>query len=198
MAKVNIIKARVGDLIRAYNLQNARVIRNENNPYDGKVPQDITRDKPLYMSTLGTPVVSDITFKGRTYINNAGKSVTFADVRLETVLLVVSQSKKIELTEIAGRNGTVKEYISDGDYEVAVNGIITGPNGHHPAEEVRALKNMLDASVEIEVVSRYLQNLDIYNLVVKDYAFQQEAGGYAYQGFTINCLSDFPVELQIV
>lgn len=189
---------KVNDLIRAFNLQNTRVLSDHGNPYQGRVSQTTSRDPELYKSSLGTPVLSDITFKGRTYIDIAGKSATFSDVTLETVLLIVNQTKKIEKTEIQGRSGTVKEYIADGDYSVTVNGIITGPNGHHPAAEIRALKNMLNASVEIEVVSRYLQNLDILNLVVDDYSFQQEAGGYSYQAFTINCVSDIPVELQII
>lgn len=193
-----IINTSATQLIRRYNLQNTRVADARNNPYDGKISQDTQRDPELYKSSLGTPVLADVTFKGRSYVNAAGKTVSFEDVRFETVLLNVSQPKNIVKTIIEGSDGSIKEYIGLGDYQVTVNGIITGPNGHHPADEIRALKNMLDAPIPIEVVSRYLQNLDIYNLVVEDWAMQQDPGGYSYQAFTINCISDLPVEIQII
>ncbi|KAA2242800.1 hypothetical protein F0L74_09740 [Chitinophaga agrisoli] len=116
---------------------------------------------------------------------------------MQTVLVTVAQSKKIIVTDIQGRDGTVKEYIGMGDYEVTINGIITGSNQHYPIDETHALKQMLDAPVPLVAVSWYLQNLDVYNLVVRDYAFAQEPGGYSRQLFTINCLSDTPIELLI-
>ena len=192
-----IINTAATQLIRRYNLQNTRVADTRTNKYDGKIPQATQRDPELYKSLLGTPVLADVTFKGRSYVNSAGKTVSFDDVRFETVLLNVSLPKIIVKTSIQGQDGSVKEYIGQDDYQVTVNGIITGPNGHHPADEIRVLKNMLDAPIPIEVVSRYLQNLDIYNLVVEDWAMQQDPGGYSYQGFTINCISDYPIELQI-
>lgn len=185
-------------LIRKYNLQNVPVQADSANPYIGKISPSNSKDAPLYRSSLGTPVITDITFKGGTYVDYNNRSVNFDDVTLVTVLLQVSQPNKIIKTEIQGRDGTVKEYIGKDDYSVTVNGIITGTNGAYPYSEVRALKNMLNAPIAIEVVSRYLQNLDIYNLVVEDWAFEQDAGGYSYQGFTINCISDDPVEFKII
>jgi len=39
--------------------------------------------------------------------------------------------------------------------------------------------------------------LNIDNIVVEDYSIPQVEGGYSYQMFTINAISDFPVELKI-
>lgn len=192
-----IINPSVATLIRSYNLQNVRVADTRNNPYEGNISQVTQQDKELYKSMLGTPVMADLTFKGERYINHRGQTVTFEDVRLETVLINVSQPKRIIKTEVQGRNGTVKELISQDDSQVTINGIITGSNGHHPADEIIALKNVLNAEIAIEVVSRYLQNLDIYNLVVENWDMVQDPGGYSYQRFTINCISDVPIELQM-
>lgn len=184
-------------LIRAYNLQNVKVVNAKGDNFDGKIPQTTNRDKALYTGPLGTPVLADITFKGRTYINNFGKEITFSDVTLITVLLNVSRPKNIVKTVIEGRDGSIKEYIGLDDYHVTINGIINGDNGHYPIDEVRALADVLDASIPIEVVSRYLQNLNIYNLVVEDHTLDQDAGGYSQQNFTINCLSDAVVTAKI-
>ncbi len=149
---------------------------------------------PLYRSSIGTPVFTDIEFVGGQYTIN-GVAYQFGSVKLETVLLTVTQQKLIVKTPIQGRNGTVKEYISDGDYQVNIRGVITSPNGIIPDTDVRFLKQMLDAPIPIAVNCRWLQNLDIDNIVIDNYIFMQTEGGMSYQGFEINAISDLPVEI---
>lgn len=191
---VNIITG----LVRQYNLSNVKVIvAKSDNPYSGKISQTSQADKELYKSSLGTPVFTNLTFKAVTYTDlTTGLQIKTEDITLDTILITVSIPKIIVKTQIQGRNGSVKEYIGQDDYQVSINGIIVGSSGHYPAESVRLLKRMLDAPVAIPVVSDYLLNLDIHSLVVTDSAFNQEPGGYSKQNFTINCVSDTPIELQ--
>lgn len=187
-------------LVEKYNIRHQRVILSQqSNPYEGKIPQNVVVDKPLKFSELGTPVFSNITFKGGQYTDHlTGKVYTFEDITMDTVLLNVSQAKRIVRTEIEGRNGSVKEYIGLDDYQVQVNAILTGGNGHYPVERVLPLKRMLDAPVPIDVVCSYLKNLGIYTLVVTGYTIDQEAGGYSQQNVSIQCISDTPIILQRV
>ena len=161
------------------------------------IPQGPTPDAPVATSVLNTPVYTNIRFLPKTYTDNTGKSITTDDLTYDAVLITVSQSKKIIKTEIQGRDGTVKEYIGMDDYHVQVNGIITGSNGVHPAQDIARLKKMLDAPVAIDVVSAYLQNLGVHSLVVEDSTFAQEAGGYSYQTFSISFISDIPQQLRL-
>ena len=166
--------------------------------YSGKIPQTTNRDQPLYTSALSTPVNTDLTFKGGTVIQDDGSHVSFKDVTLQAVLVTVSQVKRIVQTEIQGRPGTVKEYIGMGDYNITIDGTIAGGNGRYPADEVRTLKTALDVTAPIDVVSRYLQALDIHAVVISDYTLDQEPGGYSQQRFTINCISDAVATVQII
>lgn len=184
-------------LIRAFNLQNVQVQGLPKNPYTDKINQQNDADPVLYLSALGTPVLTDLTLQGGTYTTQSGQKISFEDVVLQTVLVNVSQPKRIITTEIQGRDGTVKEYIGMDDYQVTINGIITGPNGHFPIDEVNALHQICKAPIPIVVISRYLHNLDIFNLVIKDFSYEQQPGAYSLQAFTIDCMSDVPVELQI-
>jgi hypothetical protein len=186
-----------GQLIRAYNLQNVRVVKALPNNYEGKIDQTTYQDKALYQSILGTPVLTDLTLESVSYDVSSTQRVTVPAVKLVTVLMAVSLPKNIVATAIQGRDGTVKEYIGKGDYQITINGIITGPNGHYPVDEVIALKRMVDAPVPIRVTSSYLQHLDIYNIVITDFNTAQEPGGYSQQIFTINAISDTPTELLI-
>jgi hypothetical protein len=155
-------------------------------------------DAKLYDSILGTPVYADITLVGGTYTDNiTGKSVEFPSLRFDSVILTVDFAARIVKTEIQGRNGTVKEYIGEDDATVGIQGVIVGHNGHYPALEVSRLNDWRRAPVAKAVTSTYLQNLGITSLVVEDCSIPQIAGGYSYQTFTINCISDVPVELKI-
>ncbi|MFX1704600.1 DUF6046 domain-containing protein [Chitinophaga sp. CC14] len=167
------------------------------NNYAGKIDQTTYQDAALYQSSLGTPVLTDLTFESVAYDLNSTQRIIVPSVKLTTVLLAVSLPKNIVATAIQGRDGTVKEYIGKGDYQISINGIITGQNGHYPADDVIALKRMVDAPVPIRVTSTYLQHLDIYDVVIVDFNTAQEPGGYSQQIFTINAISDTPVELQI-
>lgn len=155
-------------------------------------------DAPLYTSKLGTPVFADLEFLGGRYeTNSPGIFKDFEAVKFDAVLITVNQAKKIIRTEIQGRDGTVKEYIGMDDYEVNINGIITGANGVRPTSEVDALKKVMDAPIAIDVVSAYLQALGIDQIVVLSCAWEQDEGGYSYQTFSINAVSDVPQELRL-
>jgi len=100
-------------------------------------------------------------------------------------------------TEIQGRNGTVKEYIGEGDAQLSFRGIITGLNGQYPAGEVAQLRTLSLAPVPVPVISEFLNNLDIYTVVFEDRSFEQEEGGCSYQTFSLNAISDTPQELKL-
>lgn len=162
------------------------------------VPQGTAVDKALRTSALGTPVYTDLTFLSVEYQTTPGYLAITENLTLDAVLVTVVQPKKIIKTEIAGRSGTVKEYIGLGDYELQINGVITGPNGVYPLEQTSLLKDMLDAPVAIPIASEYLNGLGISYIVVERYEFMQDAGSQSYQAFTINAISDVPQELRIL
>lgn len=188
----------VQQLIRTFNLSNVRPLDVRDNPYQGRVNQSDSRDPALYRSALGTPVVIDLTFQSVRYTDfEKNREVSTEQLQLQAVLCTVSRPSIIVKTQIQGRNGTVKEYISKDDFAITINGIIVGENGQFPEAQVISLQRICEAPVAIPVVSRFLNALQIYNIVVEDYTMPQTAGGISKQEFTINAISDQPIELQI-
>ncbi|MFB6456577.1 DUF6046 domain-containing protein [Chitinophaga sp. Hz27] len=185
----------VGRVLEAYNMQNVQIIHT--NPYAGKINSSLPADKELYKSALGTPVLTDITFESVRYTNEAGQILVVPSITLTTVLITVSKPLNIVSTQIPGGKGTVKEYIGQGDATITINGILPGGNGRYPQSEVHALDRMLAAPVAKPVTCAYLQNLEIYNVVITEYSFTQEPGGYSQQLFSVNAIEDSPVELLI-
>ena len=155
------------------------------------------KDTPLYQSSLNTPVFSDLDTQGGTYSDNDGNKLSFPALKFDTVLFIVNQSKGIVTTSVNGRNGSIKEYISDDDYQITIQGTIAGGNGIYPKNEVAAFKKVLDAPVAIQVNSWYLNQFGIHSIVIKDYTLPQQAGRNSQQEFNISCISDVPVILQL-
>lgn len=143
-------------------------------------------DDEEVLSYLGTPVFTELTLFESEELN----------LQLQTVLLEVSQEKNIITTSVQGRNGTVKEYISDGDFRVIIRGALVGQDPYlYPEDQVRRLKDLCKLQKSIEVTSPLLQLFEIYNLVIQSYNFPQKEGFQNVQLFELSTLSDAPLEL---
>jgi hypothetical protein len=182
------------DIRRLFNIPKTVRIVNES---DFEVPQGTPGDKEIGKSQLGTPVFCNLEFLSESYETQPGFQTDTPNLKLEAVLVTVVQPKRIIKTAIDGRDGNVKEYIGMDDYQVQINGVITGSNGVYPADEVARLKRIIDAPVPIGVASRYLNNLGINLIVIENCEWLQEAGSYSYQAFSISCVSDIPQEIRL-
>lgn len=168
----------------------------------GRIPKpnsltgEIGRDTPLYKSSLGTPVFSNFNVQGGSYTKN-GKNFSFDQIKIDVALFEVSMSKKIVSTSIQGRDGDIKEYISDGDFSVSIRGVLTAPNNTFPLDDFIALIKVVKAPVALKVNSWWLEKFGIYNLVITGYNFSQRAGRFSEQSFEISAVSDTPIELNL-
>lgn len=155
-------------------------------------------DQPDAFSYLGTEVFSNLIINGGSYFDADGDEIFYGGFTCDTVLFQVSQQKNIVKTAIQGRNGTIKEYISDGDFEIQVRGVIISSNPlHYPETDVASLVEVLKVPAELRITSSFLNNLGIDDVVVESYEFQQNEGFYNSQMFTIKMVSEIPIELRI-
>lgn len=160
--------------------------------------EDDIADSPVKFSEqLGTPIMSNVSFKAGSYTLN-NQTVNFEGIDLDTVLINISQSKQVITTAVQGRAGTVKEYISKGDYVINIKGyLISNDNDSYPADDLRILNEILNAPISLDFTSEFLDKFGSFDLTITDYSFPQEAGFRNRQAFDINCLSDNPIELQL-
>ena len=84
------------------------------------------------------------------------------------------------------------------DFQITINGIIPGVNGQYPQTTVNQLFQILKAPIPIAVVGWWINNLEIYNVVIKDFTIPQVAGGYSEQTFTITAISDTAQEIKFI
>lgn len=149
---------------------------------------DTGSDDAQRLSYLGTPIFSDLILMENEQDENP--------LQIDTVLFDVAMRRNIVTTAIQGRNGTVKEYISDGDFDVTIRGMLVEQSAYaYPADQVRELMRLVQLPQAIIAVSPFLQLFRIFEIVVMDYRIGQREGFQNTQLFELNCVSDVPIEL---
>lgn len=153
-------------------------------------------------SYLGTNVFSNLNIKYRTKGDN---TTEVRRLMIDTALFVITQTKNVITTAIQGRDGTVKEYVSLGDYKITIKGVIAGYPGTYPQSKAQGefnspVSDLIDACNDnraVDVESWYLTMFGIYKLVITDFTIGQNEGEYSLQPFEITALSDTPFQLDI-
>lgn len=161
----------------------------------GEAPSWDGRENKISTHDLSSPI-TDISFwEGRytlcelTLEKSDGKRLVMNDA-----IVAISRSKNIVKTQIAGRSGTIKEYISDGDYSVnIVVGVAAVKDGiivdEYPSEGLRKLRQFLDDNEPLKVYSEFLDIFKIDRLVVTSFSITQ-ATESNYQSVSISAISD--------
>ena len=139
-------------------------------------------------SYLGTPVFGAVVLRYEPFNLEIG---------LRTVLCEVSMTKNIVKTPMQGVDGTIKEYISDGDYSVTIKGAIVSNDNSLPEEGIKLLHQLCLVKDDIAVENEFLQLFDIYNIVIESYSFPEQEGYLNMQLFELQCISDKPIQLII-
>ena len=168
--------------------------------------QDENAPDPVPTTYLGTPVFCNLELIPGRYVNKDGDKIDYAggvgseNFRIDTVLIDVSQQKQIIKTPIQGVSGTVKEYISMGDYQVKVRGALVDQSAQrYPQEQAQQLREFLEVEDSIAIASRFLNDIfEVHKLVIESFSFPQVEGFQNVQLFEFSAISDDPIELTVI
>ena len=157
-------------------------------------------------SMLDTPVYSNLIFGSEketsknVYIDDRGIEQTFEPLKIDTVIMEVSLPKNIVKTQIQGRKGDFKQYVSSGDYVISVTGIITNDSkldNIYPEIQVKKLVNIINIPDSIPVSGEFLNLFDIDRIIVDtDPRIFQEPGKRTTQAFSLTMISDTEIDLE--
>lgn len=98
---------------------------------------------------------------------------------INDVTVNVSLQKEVVKTALVGRAGTIKEYITDGDYQLSMSvGIVaTDDNGEiidqYPERAIAQLREILERPEALEVSSAFLDLFGITHMVVTGFSAKQ-------------------------
>lgn len=128
---------------------------------------------------LGRPFFMDVTIDG---------------VRLPNEPLVTITGKKIIVeTPVVGnkRKGTVKEFITTGDYNIKIEGICIDPGKkEYPQAQVESIIALAEKIEALDFTNDIAQLFGINRLVIKDYGIAPMQGQPYSQKYYLSCVSD--------
>lgn len=118
------------------------------------------------------------------------------EILLENAVVDLTRTKNIVTTSVQGLDGTVKEYISNGDWQITIRGIIAQKQYGYPKERYKQLLKFLQINKPIKVVNQWINDAEIYSIVITDYKlpYNPHINCIIYE---FNALSDKPIELKI-
>lgn len=193
---INIFKPNTEQLARGVALNLAfRFGMQTAKPFD--VSKFVGKDKNPELLDLGA-------LEGRTWLTSLALKHGGKEFIFNECLISLNMEKNIVTTALQGRNGTIKEYISDGDYNITIDaGVSTyeidkeeGYSLDYPIDAVAELKSILSLPETLEVQSDFLELFGIKSAVVKNFSLQQETHSNR-QSINIQMLSDEPYEIKL-
>lgn len=209
--KANMQLVKAGSAFKRVEQTGLRILRGED-----PIPRNLTEltsllgdnvfgktpDKFDYLSRFGTPVRNYIRINGGSYdvLDGSGKlsKRNYQGTFLDSAIIEVRLPKNIVFTAINGMNGTRKEYVSNGDYEISLSGEIASDHPDiYPLEQVQLLRDIVNSPEPLSVICPHLQTFGINTLVVKDVDFPQQRGFYNVQRFSISASSHAPQDIFI-
>lgn len=166
----------------------------------GEMPSWEGRGNDITTHEAGVPITDRSYWSGRyvlcelTLEKSDGARLVLADA-----VASVRRERRIVSTALTGRDGTVKEYINEGDWSVnLVVGIQSTSGGRivddYPSRELMELKKYLDEKSSLRVHSSFLEVFDISRIVVKCYSLVQTTE-QNYQAVSISAVSDDDVDI---
>lgn len=184
---VNVIKSKLGEKTNDAN-------------YNGKLPAQIQQDAPITTSLLGTPVWDYLAIESGSYIDNqTGKTVNYNEQTFHSVLINSSQSHRLVLTDIQGRDNEVIEYVGKASIRLNIKCGIFSNNNNRPRNEIINVINILNSNQPIKIkFCNFLADLNISQFYVLDKNINQTMGGYNYQLFEFNAINNVPVILATI
>lgn len=118
------------------------------------------------------------------------------DLLLDSAIVSFGQPKNVVKTPVAGRDGTFKEFIADGDFEINIKGAIAFNGQQWPKDEVLKLRQYLKLKKAIGVIHERLNAFGIYEMVITDYKIN-ESPFFNLQPYEITAVSEEPFEMMI-
>lgn len=172
--------------------------RNLSPMYNGVTYDDDYANGKL-VGPFNVPIFDLVTFKGFDFTDPSGNNWVLDHLEILTCLVEVKQDRHIVKTPIQGRNGTIKEYISDDDYYITINGLLSSNyQDIFPQEEMNSLMQFCQVPSSFEITSPLLNRyFNIHNVIVNNYNFNQVEGDRSNISFQLDLISDPSYEIKL-
>ena len=185
-------------------------------PYGEK---GIVYDIPTSKWIAGVKVIDSLTMTSPSYtiVDERGETVEYDGgvIEIQNIMMNVSQKKNIVKTKIAGRDGSVHQYINLDDYVVECWGHILGyedlssnarygdvvaagggfVQGERPEVAIREFMNFMERPTQVSIGCDFLNIVGFERAIIADFRLTQQVGKLDNQAFRFKMWSDKPFEI---
>lgn len=119
------------------------------------------------------------------------------DLAIDAYNIDTDTTKNIVENSFIGKDGTVKEYISNGDLQASITIVLmSGEINKYPEEDFRILMDVLRYEGTIRMQSKFFDRMGVYDFAVKGYSLSAEQ--YEQQTITFTVSEDKSIEIEIL
>lgn len=164
--------------------------------------EQVTTAHHGYSALTGAAIIMPIAFDAVQYkrrLNGAVVDDSFPGMELPPATVVsFERAKRVILTEIAGRDGAVSEFVGFTDWKMTIRGVMVNEQNPSdiPEQGIRDLRDLSEVTVALPMLCDMCDWLGIYEVVI-DSLVLHDIEASAVQPFTINLHSDNPFEFKI-
>lgn len=147
---------------------------------------------------FGNPIWDTVTLISPNYTNDEGVTIPSTKMTFDIALIEIINDRNIVKTRVAGRNGTIKEYMSDGDYDIVIKGSLVNEVANTPPVDLLTRFSSFTSCPEtLEVESNLLSYFNCFYLVIEKPRLKQREGMRNIFDFELQCVSDIPFDLDV-
>tara|TARA_R110002111_G_scaffold140072_4_gene206030 strand:- start:826 stop:1458 length:633 start_codon:yes stop_codon:yes gene_type:complete len=118
------------------------------------------------------------------------------DYLFDSAFVEISRQKNIVITNVQGRDTSVKEFINNGDFTIAVTGIIAQKEIGYPKDLVSHFNEFMSYKGSIPIIHEVLNMLGINEIVITDYSLPADNLANAQQ-YSFNAINEVPALLRL-
>lgn len=181
----------VTQLLRARTQQEYRIAQQKANEAIAgyQIDENFTyKDYGSGRNSFGLPIFQPLTIEG-TETNEA-------DLFLSNALISINRTKNVIQTVVQGRDSSIKEFINNGDYTIAVTGFLHQKGFRYPIDKVIEFTRFMDKNVSLKIQHEVLNAIGVYEIVILDHSIPKSPQ-INIQSFSFNAVSDKPLPLKI-
>lgn len=170
------VQAGVNVMLSAAQARGIKVSQGKRNSYPVEVNEDSERKEPLILKT-------------------DNKNSIELDCKIDC-----STTKNIVSTAINGLNGTIKEWIAEGDVAINVEVTLLGEGNQYPTEKVERLTALLRKNESLQTENETLNNVyGVERIVITSWGMTPTKA-FNYQTISFNAVSDkvYKIETNII
>lgn len=146
-------------------------------------------DEPEATGDFGHAIFMPFKFEATDYTrtqNGNTQNYSTPDLLIPIVIIEAEREKNSEFTPLEGRDGTVEEFGSFGDWLITLKGMVANLDDTYPDELVSNLNKIADASVPVDIACEYLSARGVFTCSVTKIKLVPMPGYENVQAFEMN------------